>query len=112
MLEVLGNRCNLRHGCKAPFSEWLSLVRPKPTYTLSLFTQPNLRHLGAWAGHRPCFPPVVTLFLLWAPDPPAAVFRAFDDNFSAQPPTSRHLPNYGQQGCGEKRICGARISGL
>src|SRR5271166_5206702 len=44
MLEVLGNRCNLRHGCKAPFSEWLSLVRPKPTYTLSLFTQPNLRH--------------------------------------------------------------------
>jgi len=31
-------------GCKAPFQDRLSLVRPKPTYTLSLFTQSKLRH--------------------------------------------------------------------
>jgi hypothetical protein len=31
-------------------SERLSLVRPKPTYTLFLFTQSNLRHLGELFG--------------------------------------------------------------
>jgi hypothetical protein len=45
VLEVLADRCYLRHGCKSPFLGWLSLARPKPTYTLSLFTQSTLRHL-------------------------------------------------------------------
>src|SRR5437899_12902000 len=43
MLVMLGDRCNLCHGCKL-LSEMASAVQAKPTYTLFLFTQSNLRH--------------------------------------------------------------------
>ena len=44
---MLGDRDYLGHGVWVSFPERLSLVRPKPTYTLSLFTQSTLRHLFA-----------------------------------------------------------------
>src|SRR5581483_9430890 len=51
MLEMLRDRYNLRHGCKAPSREWLELVRPKPTYTLSLLhTELYVTRPGSAAG--------------------------------------------------------------
>ena len=50
---MLADRYNLRHGCKAPSREWLELVRPKPPYTLSTFTQSTLRHLAIQSWQSP-----------------------------------------------------------
>jgi hypothetical protein len=44
MLEVLADRCYLRHGCKSLFENGFCLLGKKPTYTLSLFAQGNLHH--------------------------------------------------------------------